>query len=346
MLDPEKVEIAMRILEKSSWMLVLFGLGFCGASCSSETDASGGAGGLQCGEGTVAEGGYCVPMDASVDSASGGSAGAGGTGGVAGAGGGGTGGSPPDAGVDAQDASVEAAEDAPETTVPCMGKCGDPGCGACPTIPVVSAQMPDPGNGAIDAYGIDAFETTVAEYQVFLVANVPKQTDEACEWNNTYEPNPVVFDFPYPDMPIHGVDWCDARAYCEWAGKRLCKGSFSSVEDAQKSEWYNACTLGGTMTYPYGDSFDPDRCPWLQAPYSPGAVQTCEGAYAGLFDMVGNVAEWTDACMKNQPPGITRCVVRGPGYGTSNTSWIACSGGSGVLHETFRAVGIRCCEDL
>jgi hypothetical protein len=78
----------MGILEKGSWVFVVLGLGFYGAACSSETGASGGAGGLQCGQGTVAEGGYCVPLDGSAD---GGGAGASGTGAAGGVGGGGAG---------------------------------------------------------------------------------------------------------------------------------------------------------------------------------------------------------------------------------------------------------------
>lgn len=335
----------MGILAKSSSVWVLLGLGFCGASCSSETDASGSGGsggGLQCGEGTVAQGGYCVPMDASADGGGGGSAGAAGTGGVGGAAGGGTGGIAPDAGDDGQDGSADAAEDAPEdapATVPCMGKCGYPGCGACPTIPVVIAQMPDG-----KAYGIDAYETTVAEYQVFLNDKIPLQTDEACEWNDTYEPNPSYFEFPYPDMPIHSVDWCDARAYCEWARKRLCKGSVSHMENAEKSEWYNACSLGGTQTYPYGDAYDPGPCPPLLTPYAPGSLDTCEGGYPSLFDMAGNMSEWTDACQQNQPGYATMCMRRGAGYGGSST-WFGCLASIDNRQAALRSAGIRCCQD-
>ncbi len=331
----------MGILEKGSWVVVVLGSGFFGAACSSETDASGGAGGLQCGEGTVAEGGYCVPVDGSA----GGSAGASGTGAAGGAGGGGAGGSVPDASDDVQDASPDApdapdaSEDAPETTVACLGVCGDPGCGACPTTPVVIAQMPDPGTGVIRSYGIDAFETTVAEYRVFLDAAVAPQTDEVCKWNKSYEPDPYQYRFPYPDMPMHAVDWCDAKAYCAWAGKRLCKDWLGSTEDATKSEWYNACTLGGTQEYPYGDEHDPDACPSGQAPHAPGSVVTCEGAFAGLFDMVGNMSEWTDRCT-----GVgTMCTVRGGSYGTHSS--MGCMGTHTFATGGYDHVGIRCCEN-
>ncbi|MFW5741224.1 MAG: formylglycine-generating enzyme family protein [Myxococcota bacterium] len=321
--------------------MALIGLCGFGVSCLSETNAP--VEGLQCGEGTVAADGYCVPIDASVDNGTGGAAGVGGTGGIAGEGGGGTaggtGGSLPEDAGDAQETSVDAAEDAPEAAVSCTGTCGTPGCGACPTIPVVSAQMP---NG--DAYGIDAYETTVAEYQVFLDAKVPKQTDEACEWNETYEPNPLVFEFPSPDMPIHAVDWCDARAYCEWAGKRLCKGSESHLEDPEKSEWYNACTLGGIQDYPYGDSYDPEPCPPFSAPYSPGSLDTCEGGYPGLFDMAGNLSEWTDECQQDQPGYATMCARRGAGYGGS-TTWFGCRGSVESRQVERANAGIRCCVD-
>ena len=330
----------MRILKDSSVMVGLLSFGLFGMSCSSETDTT--TEGLQCGDGTVEQDGYCVPIvDASVDTSSGGTAGMSGTGGSAGGAGGaagGTGGNPPDDAGDAQETSLDAGEDSAET-VSCTGTCGSPGCGTCPTIPVVSAQMP---NG--DAYGIDAYETSVAEYQVFLDANVPKQTDEACEWNETYEPNPLVFDFPNPDMPVHAVDWCDARAYCEWAGKRLCKGSSSYLEDATKSEWYNACTLGGIQEYPYGDTYDSELCPSVSTPYSPGSRDTCEGGYPDLFDMAANMSEWTDECQKNQPGYATMCTRRGASYGGS-TTWFSCLGSKDNRQVERANAGIRCCVD-
>lgn len=247
------------------------------------------------------------------------------------------GGTSDDAGSDA-DAAQDGNDAAPDAPV-CMGQCGDPGCGTCPTIPMIAAQMPDG-----KAYLIDALETTVAEYQVFLDANVAKQDDEACEWNETYEPDPVVYTYPQPDMPIHAVDWCDARAYCEWADKRLCKDSYDWLEDATKSEWYNACTLGGTQEYPYGDTYDPAACPPVQEPYTPGTVDSCQGAYPGLYDMANNVGEWTDGCNTGQPGYLTSCVSRGTPFGASTGEW-ACLGGNIPRQSYYHVVGIRCCKD-
>lgn len=238
-----------------------------------------------------------------------------------------------DAGED-QEAGLDAAEDAPEEAATiCTGVCGDPGCGACPTMPMISAQLPN-GKG----YLIDSLETTVGEYQVFLDANVPVEQDEACEQNDTYEPWAIVYDYPEPDMPIHAIDWCNARAYCAWAGKRLCKAKLNNASDPTGSEWMNACTLGGTQKYPYGDTYDSTRCPGGDTPHAPGSVPTCEGAYPGLFDMVGNTSTWLDAC-------TTATCSLGGIFFSSNSPAMGCVALSLDRMGASSAAGIRCCKD-
>lgn len=60
------------------------------------------------------------------------------------------------------------------------------------------------------------------------------------------------------------VDFCDAIAFCKWAGKRLC-GSLDApkntllesdelveVAASIRFEWADACTQGGKTKWPYG----------------------------------------------------------------------------------------------
>src|SRR5262249_29635960 len=122
-----------------------------------------------------------------------------------------------------------------------------------------------------------------------------------------------------------------------------------------KSEWYNACSAGGTKTYPYGDSYNKSVCIGQDYDGMVGTQTTdvvhptkqasgCVGGYPRLYDMSGNVAEWEDAC-----DGTTGqddiCLARGgdvyaPAYNLEcGTEAIASRGASGAL------LGFRCCAN-
>jgi len=75
------------------------------------------------------------------------------------------------------------------------------------------------------SYCIDATEVTQAQYSQFLfVKKGDTSGQEArCTWNMSYGVTCGGFDpVARGGYPVVCIDWCDAVAFCSWAGKRLC----------------------------------------------------------------------------------------------------------------------------
>ena len=94
------------------------------------------------------------------------------------------------------------------------------------------------------------------------------------------------YEFPGSSgaTPKTGVTWYTARQLCDARDKRLCTSR----------EWRRAC--GGV--FPYGSTYDPLACNTMREdgtgrPVKPtGSSPRCKSG-AGVYDMSGNVAEWT-----------------------------------------------------
>ncbi len=198
---------------------------------------------------------------------------------------------------------------------------------------------------------IDAREATTSEYLAFLKVGNPGTQPPECSFNADFQPKDgkhgvggdcAGFDVlaQDDDIAMSCVGWCDAEAYCQNADKRLCAGG-------DDSEWYAACSAGGTLAYPYGDALVSGRCVDTGT-LARASARTCEGPSPGLFDMSGNVFEWEGSCPSSG--GATKddvCQARGGAF-ASSASELRCDGtrGAGIPRSgSFKNVGIRCCRN-
>ena len=207
----------------------------------------------------------------------------------------------------------------------------------------------------ISGFCIDVTEVTHAQYNQFLAAGPPAAQRAACSWN-------VDFGSPVPgrdDYPAVNVDFCDAVAFCEWAGKRLCGSTEGGQVDpgsaaSSLSAWYVACANGDAKTeWPYGNTFsnsicngDPDHV-LTTASSKVGSYTGCHGVsppYDAIFDMSGNVQEWEDGCYQDKGAD-DGCSLRGGDWGSNPDTDLACAHDQTEPRNTIHeAVGFRCCS--
>ena len=139
----------------------------------------------------------------------------------------------------------------------------------------------------LDAFHIDKYEVTNAQYKVFVDANpqwqkgrIPRKHhdgDYLKHWSgNNYPPGKG-------NHPVIYVSWYAAMAYAQWQGKRL------PIE----AEWEKAAR-GGLVDkkYTWGDSLDANKANYGESVGDTTAVGTYPANRYGLYDMTGNVWEW------------------------------------------------------
>jgi formylglycine-generating enzyme required for sulfatase activity len=128
---------------------------------------------------------------------------------------------------------------------------------------------------------------------------------------------PIYPGFDATALPVTGVSWHDAAAYCKWANKRL----------PTEAEWERAARLPSSgaedAAHPWGN--EPATCeraviendagrgcgergvPTVRSPLPVGSRPA--GAF-GLFDMLGNAEEWVADWWSEE--GDASCLGRDP----------------------------------
>jgi formylglycine-generating enzyme len=192
---------------------------------------------------------------------------------------------------------------------------------------------------------IDRTEVTQSSYASWLAQN-PTTNGQAkhCAWNSDYKPTCSYSPSTTPDKPVVCVDWCDAVAFCQAAGKRLCGGIKKVNEDqapvqSSTSEWQIACRQG---TPTHNGAFCQG---WRSSPHTTRIVAagSCT-SNEGVSDMIGNVWEWADSCV-GRSTSTEECRVHGGSF-VSADPYLDCEIGAG--HQRIAKeedLGFRCCAD-
>ena len=161
------------------------------------------------------------------------------------------------------------------------------------------------------------FEVTRGQFAAF-VKESGRDTNTGCnvwtgkEWKNDPAKSWRDPGFPQTDSdPVVCVDWQDAKAYTLWLARKTAK----PYRLASEAEWEYAARAGTTTPYFWGASAA-DSCRfanladqtakksfsgWTAAECSDGQTFTAPvGRFQpnafGLYDMAGNVWEWTEDC--------------------------------------------------
>ena len=188
----------------------------------------------------------------------------------------------------------------------------------------------------VDAYNIDVHPVTCAQYKEFIDATghrVPRN------WKDGQIPSGKE------EHPVVWVSWHDAVAYAEWAGKRL----------PTEIEWERAARGTDGRSYPWGNTFESDRCNSSEAGIEDTSPvdQFAEGASpSGALDMAGNVWEWTadwydayrGSIYQLDRFGVTYKVLRGGSWFDGADAMRTTTRNSARPDFTFSTIGFRCAK--
>ncbi len=183
------------------------------------------------------------------------------------------------------------------------------------------------------------FDMMTTEVTVGMYRAAGRRVDAQPAWSTT------------PNHPVVIITWDDAQAYCKTVGGRL----------PSEAEWEYAARGGRDgVLYPWGDQAPVDEAHAVNGAAFEGDAAWPVGSFTpnsyGLYDMAGNVWEWTsdsggmyvsDAVADPTGPvnGRTR-LVRGGSYGDDPSNLRLSNRTPNAPTSVNVNVGFRCARDV
>jgi eukaryotic-like serine/threonine-protein kinase len=180
---------------------------------------------------------------------------------------------------------------------------------------------------ALESFALSRYPVTFGEYLEFLNALAVYDLEQAlgrCPRSESSRlitnvggeftlPQHSPFKQPWnPQWPVFGINWHDARAFCDWRSSR----DNLSIRLPTSVEWEMAGRGADERKFPWGNIWEPTFCNnALENPGAPtlnpvGSHPTDMSPF-GVVDMAGGVAEWTQELQKTDDIAGQVAVCRG-----------------------------------
>ena len=212
----------------------------------------------------------------------------------------------------------------------------------------------------LDAYYIDKYEVTNAQYWEFLEYIEITDDHSKCSPSeplskshlpgNPYRGYEYKY-YNYPDYPVTRIDWYDAYAYAAWAGKRL----------PTEAEWEKAARGTDGRRFPWGNVWEIRFCNVgtdSNLPVTVGSFEQGNSVY-DIYDMSGSVSEWCSDWYhpeyyynspKKNPKGplegTGKRIIKGGSMFAQNVYKLRCAVRMfGEPSDRNKSVGLRCAKD-
>lgn len=155
----------------------------------------------------------------------------------------------------------------------------------------------------IKEFSLGKFEVTQAQWHALMDSNPSHNTG--------------------PTLPIENISWDDAQKYIQKLNQKTGK----KYRLPSEAEWEYAARGGSTSNYPWGDNVSELTLhAWSKAnAVNTNIVGLKKPNSFGLYDMIGNVSEWTQDCWNDNYRGAPK---DGSAWLTGNCSLRVLRGGS------------------
>jgi formylglycine-generating enzyme required for sulfatase activity len=159
-------------------------------------------------------------------------------------------------------------------------------CADCPEMTIVPPGTFQMGG---ERFGPEAPVHTVTISRSFAFG---KTVVTQAQWRAIMGNNPSRFSSCGDNCPVERVSWNDAQNFA----KKLSEKSGKNYRLPSEAEWEYACRAGGRTKYCGGDSIDPVAWHVGNSGNTTHPVATKQANPWGLYDMSGNVWQWTEDC--------------------------------------------------